>query len=170
MAMSVWPVRQARPAVSVTTTPTLAPVRSATARRSARALPSGSSGRSSTLPGATLEASTPAAARVSPSRVRTIVVGPRRATTRAPGSASSASTAAMRSVPGSERPSALLTTLLVTSTTSPSTGDSAATTSAARSSPGRISGHAVRREDGEGHDTSPTAAAAIAAVASWSVM
>ena len=168
--MSVWPVRQARPAVSVTTTPTLAPVRSATARRSARALPSGSSGSSSTLPRATLEASTPAAAMVSPSRVRTIVVGPRRATTRAPGSASSASTAARRSVPASDRPSALLTTLLVTSTTSPSTGESAASDQRRQVVAGADLGDAVRRETVSVTMTSSIAAAAIAAVASWSVM
>ena len=83
---------------------------------------------------------------VSPSRVRTIVVGPRRATTRAPGSASSASTAASRSVPGTERPSALLTTLLVTSTTSPSTGASAATQQRRQVVAGPDLGDAVRRE------------------------
>ena len=115
--MSVWPSRQARPAVSVTTTPTLRPVRVADAgaqprgrrRRGPRA--AARRGRRSTL-----EASIPAAARVRPWRVRTIVVGPRRATTRAV----SRGERVLAGRPRRTRPSALLTTLLVTTTTSPS--------------------------------------------------
>ena len=114
-ARSVWPVRQARPAVSVSTTATLRPMSSCTRSRRARAEASGSSGRSTTWPGVTLEASTPAAAITRPRWFSTIEVGPRRATTRTV----SSWIAASRS-PGRTRPSALLTTLLVTRTTSPS--------------------------------------------------
>src|SRR5688572_8585735 len=53
IAMSVCPSRHARPAVSVTTTPTTRPVRSRSRRRNARAEASGSIGSSTTWPGAT---------------------------------------------------------------------------------------------------------------------
>ena len=86
----------------------------------------------------------PAAARVRPWCVRTIAVGPRRATTRAvsPGSASSR-------VPGRTRPSALLTTLLVTTTTSPSCSSTTARSRAARSSPAAHLGDACGRDHPE---------------------
>ena len=121
MAMSVWPVRQARPAVSVTTTPTLAPVRSATARRSARALPSGSSGRSSTLPRRDVGGVDAGRGQGEPEpgphdRGRST---PRHDPGARLGQLGLDRGEAVRAP--SERPSALLTTLLVTSTTSPST-------------------------------------------------
>ncbi len=166
IAMSVWPSRQARPAVSVTTTATLRPVRSARAARRRRAEWSGSTGSSTSVPTSTLELSTPAAAMVSPCRVRTIRVGPRLATTRTV----SDSTASSRSWPATRRPSDLLTTLLVTTTTSPSSSSTRGRTRSARSSPGRDLGHPVGRRHRDGHRTRATAAAAIAAVASWSVM
>ena len=117
IAMSVWPSRQARPAVSVTTT------RDVDARTMPDAAAQGARRGVGVLGQQHHRARPrcwrrrcPAAAMVRPWRVRTIVVAPRRATTRAvsPGSASSR-------VPGRTRPSALLTTLLVTTTTSPST-------------------------------------------------
>src|SRR3954451_24529658 len=152
-ARSVCPSRQVRPAVSVTTTATLIPARAARASRSTRADRSGSAGSSTTRPGSTLEASTPAAAMVSPSRFTTIASGPRRATTRRVSRAMTSSRS-----PVTTRPSALLTTLLVTQTTSPSASatasvealpsvepvettdlDSAPSNSSARSSPARTS-------------------------------
>ena len=58
IARSVWPCRQARPAVSVTTTATLrAGAREQRRRAAARALASGSWGSSTTVPASTLEAS-----------------------------------------------------------------------------------------------------------------
>ena len=104
--------------------------------RSLRADPSGSSGSSTTVPGGVLEASTPAAASTSPCRVSTILVGPRRATTRT----DSASMACSRSV-RTTRPSALLTILEVTTRMSPSARPVAAPAiSSARSAPAVISG------------------------------
>ena len=73
---------------------------------------------------------------VRPCRVRTIVVGPRRATTRTV----SAAIASSRSSPATSRPSDLLTTLLVTTTTSPSDRSTRGSSRSARSSPGRTSG------------------------------
>ena len=72
------PVRHARPSVSDTTTPTSTPARSRMPARKRAALASGSMGSRSTSPGSTLKLSTPAAARTSPLRSRTIRVGPRR--------------------------------------------------------------------------------------------
>ena len=75
MAVSVWPVRHGRPRVSLTITPTVSPRRAPMAARSRRAESSGSSGSSTTVPGAVLELSTPAAAITSPCRVVTIRSG-----------------------------------------------------------------------------------------------
>ena len=80
-------MRQARPAVSVTSTATLRPVSSYTRSRMVRAEASGSFGSSTTCPRATLDASTPAAAITMPRWFSTIEVGPRRATTRTVSSA-----------------------------------------------------------------------------------
>ncbi len=137
--MSVWPVRHGRPIVSLTITPTVSPRRAAMAARSRRAESSGSSGSSTTVPGAVLELSTPAAAITSPCRLVTILVGPRRATVRT----ASASMDASRS-PVTTRPSALLTILDVTTRMSPSRRSGAASLiSAARSAPAAISGSPV---------------------------
>ena len=89
----------------------------------ARADASGSSGSSTTWPAVTLDASTPAAAITRPRWFSTIEVGPRRATTRTVSSRIACSRSPTRT-----RPSALLTTLLVTSTMSPSWRSSRATT------------------------------------------
>ena len=99
---------------------------------------------------------------VRPWRVRTIVVGPRRATTRTVSSASASSR-----VPGRTRPSALLTTLLVTTTMSPSSSVDAREQErrqvVARAHLGRR--RRARALDGDrGHATSSMAAAAMAAV------
>lgn len=72
IATSVSPLRQGRPKVSVTTTPTSTERTSRTPARIAAAEASGSSGSSSTVPGAVLEASTPAAAITRPCRFSTI--------------------------------------------------------------------------------------------------
>ena len=121
-------------------------------------------------PAATLEASMPAAAMVRPWWVRTIVVGPRRATTRAVSAASAVSRS-----PSRTWPSALLTTLLVTATTSPSASvavpqdqrrEVVARARPRRSPPGASDLETARA----GHATRSSAAAAIAAVASWSVI
>ena len=167
IAMSVWPSRQARPAVSVTMTPTVAPVSSCSRARRARALASGSRGSSTIEPASTLDASTPAAAIVSPSRVRTISVGPRRATTRTVSSAIASSRSPERT-----RPSALLITLLVTTTMSPSPSVVEPGDQRSEVGPGGDFGKPVGRGDLEAcHDvTSSMAAAAIAAVASRSVI
>src|SRR3954447_15964871 len=114
-ARSVCPYRHGRPAVSLTTTATLTRAVSARSSRSRRALASGSSGSSTTDPGATLDASTPAAAITTPLRVSTMLVCPRRATTRTV-SSSMARSLSLLTTP----PSDLLTTLLVTTRTSPS--------------------------------------------------
>lgn len=74
IAVSVCPVRQARPSVSLMITPTLIPRRASTACRSLRAESSGSAGSRTTVPGAVLEVSTPAAASTRPCRVATILV------------------------------------------------------------------------------------------------
>ena len=150
MAASVSPSRHGRPNVSVMTTASRTPAVVCSRARRARALASGSRGRSTTLPGSVLEASTPAAAITKPCRVSTMrrrPVGVVRAATRRTDSAVIASS---RSTAGTTRPSALLTTLLVTTTTSPSrrpllpSGQDAvgisALMSSARSSPARTSG------------------------------
>ena len=62
IATSVWPCRHGRPSVSVTTTPTRRRSAPRGRRACAGAEASGSSGSSSTVPSATLLASTPAAA------------------------------------------------------------------------------------------------------------
>ena len=82
IALSVCPARQGRPIVSVTSTPMVTPARPCSALRIRRADSSGSSGSSTTVPGAVLDSSTPAAASTRPCRVCAIVVGPRLATTR----------------------------------------------------------------------------------------
>ena len=66
----------------MTITPTSTPSLARSAVRSRLADSSGSSGSSTTVPGAVLDASTPAAAMTNPAGSATIVVGPRRATTR----------------------------------------------------------------------------------------
>ena len=101
--------------MSVTRTPTLRPVRWCSALRSRRADSSGSSGSSTTVPGAVLDSSTPAAASTSPCRVCAIVVGPRLATTRTVSASMAWSRGAVTT-----RPSALLTILEVTTRMSPS--------------------------------------------------
>ena len=76
IAMSVWPSRQARPAVSVTTTRDVAAGALAAGRRAARARRRrGPRAAARRCRASTLEASMPAAAMVRPRRVRTIVVG-----------------------------------------------------------------------------------------------
>ena len=138
MAWSVWPSRHGRPAVSETTTPRRTPVRRCSASRSRAALASGSAGSRSTVPGATLELSTPAAASTSPIRVRTIRVGPRRATVRTV----SAVITCSRSAAGAVRPSALLTILEVTTRMSPSASGPAGSsaTAAARAAARSVCG------------------------------
>ena len=138
MALSVCPARHGRPIVSVTSTPRLTPVRSCSALRSRRADSSGSSGSSTTVPGAVLDSSTPAAARTRPCRVCAMVVGPRRATTRTVSASMACSREAVTT-----RPSALLTILEVTTRMSPSRRSAASAMSAARSLPAVISGSPV---------------------------
>src|SRR5262249_15879497 len=129
------------PTGSVTTTPPVPPSRARSALRSRRADSSGSSGSSTTVPGAVLDASTPAAASTKPCRVCAMVVGPRLATTRTVSDAIASSRDA-----DTTRPSALLTTLEVTTTMSPwrrpgpVSASAAPAISAPRSSPGDISG------------------------------
>ncbi len=136
MALSVCPARHGLPIVSVTITPMLRPVRGCSALRSRRADSSGSSGSSTTVPGAVLDSSTPAAARTRPCRVCAIVVAPRLATTRTV----SASMACSREA-AITRPSALLTIFDVTTRMSPSRRSGAASAmSAARSVPAVTSG------------------------------
>ena len=77
------PSRQGRPKVSVTTHgDAYARGARAAGAQIRRALASGSSGSSTTVPARCCEASTPAAAMTSPCRVSTMRVAPRRATTR----------------------------------------------------------------------------------------
>ncbi len=141
IAVSVWPARHGRPMVSVTTTPTVTPSRPRSALRSRRADSSGSSGSSTTVPGAVLDSSTPAAAITSPCLVSEIVVAPRLATTRTV----SAAIASSRDI-AVTRPSALLTILDVTTRMSPSSSPGPPAASAAsaiifaRSSPEATSG------------------------------
>ena len=78
MATSTRPRRQARPKVSVTTTGTSTPVRWRRAERRPRPSWSGSAGRSTAVPGAALERSTPALAQMNPWRVRAMIRSPRR--------------------------------------------------------------------------------------------
>ena len=137
IARSVSPFRHGLPKVSEMTTPTSRPSRSRIPRRIRRAEPSGSSGSSRTVPGAELEASTPAAAMTKPCRVSAITVVPRRATTRA----ASSLIASVRSAARRIRPSALLTILEVTTRMSPSArSGTARAMRPAMSSPGRTSG------------------------------
>src|SRR5205823_413752 len=97
------------------------------------------SGSSTTVPGAVLDSSTPAAASTRPCRVCAIVVGPRLATTRTV----SASMACSRGTV-TTRPSALLTILEVTTRMSPSRrSGTASAMSAARSAPAVTSGSPV---------------------------
>ncbi len=124
------------------------------------------------MPGAVLEASTPAAASTSPCRVVTIRVGPRLATVRT----ASASMAASRS-PVTTRPSALLMIFEVTTRMSPSAqagrrrGDQRG-----QVRPGGDLGQPGNRQHRElaGHGFSSSArssaACAICAVAATSVM
>ncbi len=110
----------------------------------------------------------PAAARVSPCRVRTMLVGPRRATTRSVSPASASSR-----VPARSRPSALLTTLLVTATTSPSASVHGREQQGHQVVAGAHLGDAVGRQHPQlahGAATRSIAAAAIAAVASGDVI
>ena len=141
MAMSVWPSRQGRPAVSVTSTPSRSPVRSRRAVQMARADASGSTGSNSTTPSGALLVSTPAAAMTRPCRFSTMRVTP-------PGCALAATTrtvssviACSRSTARATRPSALDTILLVTTTISPSIRRDCAASqiSAPRLSPATIS-------------------------------
>ena len=87
-ATSVRPLRQARPMVSETITADVAGRGPGSRRAAARAEASGSAGSSTRWVLSTLEASMPAAAITKPWWVCTIVVGPRRATTRAVSAAS----------------------------------------------------------------------------------
>ena len=136
MALSVCPARHGRPMVSVTITPRVRPVRWCSVLRSRRADSSGSSGSSTTVPGAVLDSSTPAAARTRPCRVCAIVVAPRRATTRTVSASMAASRDAVTT-----RPSALLTILEVITRMSPSRrSGTAPAISAARSAPAVTSG------------------------------
>ncbi len=121
----------------------------------------------------------PAAAITKPWWVCTIVVGPRRATTRAVSAASTASRAASRSGPSAgtstSRPSAFDTILLVTTSTSPSRSHGAAVViSAARSSPAVTSpmprtGRTLQAVH-QATPASSSAEATIVAVASSSVI
>ena len=137
MAMSVWPSRQARPAVSVTTTATLRPVRSATSARSA-------SGRGVRVDGQQHEGADLDVGVVDAGRGHgQAEPGAHDRGRPAPGhdpDRSRRAIAASRSAPGTSRPSALLTTLLVTTTTSPSARSTRGSSRSARSSPGRTSG------------------------------
>ena len=102
IAVSVCPIRHARPSVSVMTTPMCAPGRARSAFRSRRADSSGSSGSRTTVPGGVLEASS--ARRGEHQALPGLALmraSPRRATTRTV----SASIAASRS-PWTTRPSA----------------------------------------------------------------
>ena len=120
IAESVRPSRHGRPIVSVTTTPTVTPWSRCQAARSARAEASGSTGRSTTVPAGVFDASTPAAAMTKPCAVSTIRVTPRGVWRVATTRTVSAVIASSRSSAATVRPSALLTTLLVTTSTSPS--------------------------------------------------
>ena len=76
IATSVVPWRNGRPNESVTTTPTVRPVSSRSASRMPRALASGSSGSSTSVPGSgAFEWSTPAEAQTKPCRVSVITSG-----------------------------------------------------------------------------------------------
>ena len=97
------------------TTPMVTPRRSLSAFRSRLAEPSGSSGSSTTVPGAVLEASTPAAASTRPCLVTAILVAPRRATTRTVSWSIARSRSAWMTLP-----SALLMIFEVITTMSPS--------------------------------------------------
>ena len=185
MAASIWPLRQARPMVSVTTTPTVTPSRSRRPVRSAAALPSGSTGSSASSVAPTLEPSTPAAACTRPRLFSVISVRPLRASTRTASASISLRRNASRSSgscgAGTMRPSHLDSTLLVTTTTSSSRSHGAAAASAAaRSSPGpelRQAGHRDQFDRGRravvGHGLTParsSPARTISAVAAGSVI
>lgn len=145
MAVSVWPLRQARPMVSVTTMPTSTPSSDRNRLRRVAALPSGSTGSKANSAESTFEPSTPAAAWMRPIAFSVISVRPLRATTRT----ASVSMSLRRNVSRASgsvgastiRPSLLESTLLVTTTTSSSRNHGAAAAiAAATSSPGLNSG------------------------------
>src|SRR5918997_1973190 len=158
MATSVMPRRHARPKESETITGPSTPRRSSRTAPSLAALLSGSRGRRQTVssPG-TFEASTPALAQTKPWRVSEMTTPRSMRTTRrlsrkttsiwrgsfphrdAYSLASGEGSTVLRST---RRPSALLITLWVTTSTSPGrrTGPTASATSPSRSSPGRTSG------------------------------
>ena len=175
-AMSVWPLRQARPRGvadddgDVDAGELAEPLAQPAGRRVGVLAAAARS-----VPGSVLEASMPAPAITRPWRVRTIAVGPRRATTRSV----SAGEPPVLGRRATTRPSALLTTLLVTTTTSPSSSRPASRPRRAR--PGRrrrvtspmpstAATWTGRSAGGHARPASAKAAAAMAAVASWSVI
>ena len=120
MALSVRPLRQARPIVSVTTTANRAPSEAVRLIRSRRAEASGSTGRSTTVPASTLLASIPAAAMTRPCRVSTMRVVFLGVTFVASARTDSASMRSSREAAATTLPSALETILLVMTRMSPS--------------------------------------------------
>ncbi|SLE33271.1 Uncharacterised protein [Mycobacteroides abscessus subsp. massiliense] len=148
MAASVWPLRQARPMVSVITTATLTPKRCDSASRTAAALASGSVGSRTSSALSTFDASIPAAACTMPMVFSVISVLPLRASTRIDSESinlrRSVSRASGSVGAATIRPSALEIILLVMTITSPSRSHGAAPAMAvATSSPGRNSGRPV---------------------------
>ena len=137
MAWSVWPSRQARPAVSEMITPSRSPVAEANRSRSCAALASGSRGRSKIDSAARLELSMPAAASVKP------VLGADNPRLTPPGNGAACSRTLISSARReacSMRPSALLMILDVTTTMSPSrSGPSGSAAMAASDDRGKIS-------------------------------
>src|SRR5881397_699075 len=159
--MLVWPSRQARPKVSVTTTATVGPADLAKASRSRFADASGSTGRSTTVSGApAFERSTPAFAHTNPWRVsqmrmprsqRTIFAHSDSTTSIWRASFPASAAIARARSPGTTfarctmRPSLFDTIFCAITTMSPSRmscrlARAASRISVARSSPGRISG------------------------------
>ena len=145
-AKSTCPTRQGRPAVSLSTTPTRTPCRCVRAAWSRSQTPSGSRGSSSQPPRSpVLLPSTPAAAMTGPALALTMRV--RWSPARRSATTWSVSPAMTRSLSGSSAtsPSALLATLLESTTTSPSASvipeaRRPRSTRSARSSPLRTSG------------------------------
>ena len=145
MAASVWPLRQARPMVSVITTATFTPSCRDSAARTAAALRSGSVGSSTSSAVSTLDASIPAAACTMPMVFSVISVFPLRASTRTDSESISLRRKVSRASgsvgAATMRPSALEMILLVITITSPSRTHGAASAMVlATSSPGRNSG------------------------------
>ena len=149
IAASVWPLRHARPMVSVTTTPTVTPSRSRSPVAQRRGAGVGIDGQQRQFGCADVGSVYAGGGLHQPSAFSVISVRPLRASTRT----ASASISLRRSVSRAPRdrrarrtirPSHLDTTLLVTTRTSPSRSQGAAAAiAAARSSPGRNSGSPV---------------------------